>query len=231
MNVLAIETATAVCGAAVVSNRRVLAEVSLQEKYIHAEKLMTQIDDVLRRSGITLERLDGIAVSIGPGSFTGLRIGLSVAKGLAFASEKPLAAVSTLQALAQRTIDEGFAEEGASILAALDARRNEVYCQWFKRSGGYANAISIERDASTDQLFNNAPEGNVVMTGDALPKLREAMRGGPMNGWSAVPESVARCSAGAVGKIGERLIAGGNAADVQRLEPRYIKEFFLKQSS
>lgn len=231
VSVLAIETATTVCAAAVVSGGRILAEASLREKYVHAERLMTQIDGVLRQSGIMLDRLDGIAVSIGPGSFTGLRIGLSVAKGLAFASGKRLVAVSTLQALAQRAIDEGFVEENASILAALDVRRNEVYCRWFKAIAGDANPASVECDTAVDWLFDDCPRGDVVMTGDALPKLQNAVSQRPMIHWSAVPENVAECSAGVVGRIGEVLLDGGEAADVRTLEPRYIKEFFLRQPS
>jgi tRNA threonylcarbamoyladenosine biosynthesis protein TsaB len=78
--ILGIETATAVCAAAVAGGGHVFAESSLEEKYIHAERLMSMVDEVLRESGRSLAALDAIAVSIGPGSFTGLRIGLSVAK-------------------------------------------------------------------------------------------------------------------------------------------------------
>lgn len=228
---LAIETATAVCAAAVVRNHMVIAEASLREKYIHAEKLMTQIDDVLRQSGVTVDHLDGIAVSIGPGSFTGLRIGLSVAKGLAFAGGKPLIPVSTLHALAQRTIDEGIASEGASILAALDARRDEVYCQWFKATAGNAMAVSGESDMSVSRVIEDGPEGDALVTGDAIAKLTQAMNGKPVIRWSPVPENVAQCSAGTIGKIGEVLMAGSESADIRRLEPRYIKDFFLRQQS
>ncbi len=231
MSVLAIETATTVCAAAVVSGGRILAEASLREKYVHAEKLMTLIDGVLRQAAITLGQLDGIAVSIGPGSFTGLRIGLSVAKGLAFASGKPLVAVSTLQALAQRAIDEGLVEEYVSILAALDARRNEVYCQWFKDIAGDANAVSVECDMQVDRVFDACPTERVVMTGDALPKLQNAVSQKPMIHWSTVPDNVAECSAGSVGRIGEALLDRGESADVRTLEPRYIKEFFFRQPS
>jgi tRNA threonylcarbamoyladenosine biosynthesis protein TsaB len=226
---LAIETATAVCAAAVVNDRRVLAEASLHEKYIHAEKLMMQVDDVLKRSEVTLDRLDGIAVSIGPGSFTGLRIGLSVAKGLAFACGKPLIPVSTLRALAQRSIDGGISSEGASILAALDARRDEVYCQWFKAIAGNAVACSGEGAMSVQSVIEEGPGGDVVVTGDAVRKLIQPGRGTAITRWIAAPDDVARCSAGVVGKLGEEAMAAGETADVRRLEPRYVKDFFLRQ--
>ena len=142
MKVLAIETATSVCAAATVSDGIALFEALLDEKYVHAEKLLAQVDEVLVKSGWSLQQLDCIAVSIGPGSFTGLRIGLGVAKGLSFAVGVPLVSVSTLKALAQRVVDEGVASEGDTVLALLDARKDEVYSCFYKVTGGMAKPIS-----------------------------------------------------------------------------------------
>src|SRR5712692_6734191 len=100
MIVLGIETATAVCGAAIVEDAGVRAEASIEAEHIHSEKLISLIDEALNRATIPFSSIDSVAVSIGPGSFTGLRIGLSVAKGLVYAGGKSLAAVSTLEALA-----------------------------------------------------------------------------------------------------------------------------------
>jgi tRNA threonylcarbamoyladenosine biosynthesis protein TsaB len=234
VKILAIETATSVCAAAVVGEGRILSEVSLDEKYIHAEKLMTQVDTVLTQSGCTLSQLDAIAISIGPGSFTGLRIGLSVAKGLTFASGKPLTAVPTLLALAQRVVDERIASDSEHVLAALDARRDEVYCQWFGVTGEKARPLGTECDMSVARLIDEEREGRVFITGDAQAKLRQALQTSTKHHgleWTFVPERVARCNAGTVGRIGEMLMMRGEVADVATLEPRYIKEFFFKQQS
>jgi tRNA threonylcarbamoyl adenosine modification protein YeaZ len=98
--ILAIETATELCGVALVDRHTCIASRTVVEKNIHSERLMVLVDEVLREAGIAVGALSGIAVSIGPGSFTGLRIGLSAAKGLAYARSLPLLAVPTLDALA-----------------------------------------------------------------------------------------------------------------------------------
>jgi tRNA threonylcarbamoyladenosine biosynthesis protein TsaB len=191
---------------------------------------MTQVDAVLDRSGFSLDQLDGIAVSIGPGSFTGLRIGLSVAKGLAFALDKRVIPVPTLHALAQRAVDGKIVSNGEFILAALDARRDEVYAEFFRVESGYAKSLSDARDVSVSALEEEVPEGSVWITGDARTKLQSALRAGDSR-WSFVPDDVARCSAGAVGLLGETLMATNEVVDVANIEPLYVKEFFFRQQS
>ena len=112
MIVLGIETATAVCAVALVDDDVVRAERRYEIPQAHSEKLMECVDDCLKSAGLALSSIDGIAISIGPGSFTGLRIGLSVAKGLAFATDKPVVGVPTLEALAVTTRAEGCCGTG-----------------------------------------------------------------------------------------------------------------------
>lgn len=228
MRVLAIETATTVCAAAVVSEGEILSEAALDEKYVHAEKLMTQVNAVLDGSGCSLHQIDGIAVSIGPGSFTGLRIGLSVAKGLWFASGKRIVPVPTLLALAQRVVDRRIARSGEYILAALDARRDEVYSEFFRVENGFVRSLSDPRDVSVSVLPKDAPEGKIWITGDTRTKLQSVLGVGNSH-WSFVPSDIARCSAGAVGLLGEELMGKKEIVDIASLEPLYIKEFFFKQ--
>jgi tRNA threonylcarbamoyladenosine biosynthesis protein TsaB len=179
---------------------------------------------------LSLLQLDGIAVSIGPGSFTGLRIGLSVAKGLSFASGKRIVPVPTLRALAQRVVDQGIVRTGEYILPALDARRDEVYCELFRAEDGFAQSVSDPRDVSVSVLLKDAPDGKTWLTGDTRTKLQSVVSPDDLR-WGVVPESIARCSAGAVGLLGEVLMTKDDVADVARMEPLYIKEFFFRQQS
>ncbi|MFQ5799800.1 MAG: tRNA (adenosine(37)-N6)-threonylcarbamoyltransferase complex dimerization subunit type 1 TsaB, partial [Bacteroidota bacterium] len=133
MKVLGIETATGVCGVAVVEEEVLLAERWSSEQHIHSERIVRSVQVVLSESHLELREVDVIAVSIGPGSFTGLRIGLSAAKGLCYASGKPLVAVPTLDALAHRVV--GLCEEGKIVCTVLDAKRDEVYSAWYERRG------------------------------------------------------------------------------------------------
>ena len=228
MRVLGIETATTDCAAAVVSEGRILSEASISEKYVHAERLMHQVDAVLRQAQCPLSQLDGIAVSIGPGSFTGVRIGLSVAKGLSYSAGKGLVPVPTLLALARQVVDEGIAQRGEYILAALDARRDEVYRQFFKVIDVRVEPVGEPRDMPVTGVLAEIPADTTWVTGDALGKLRSALQGSsPL--WKFVPERLAFCSAGSVGLVGESFMQAGMIAAATGLEPMYIKEFFIKQ--
>ena len=224
MKVLGIETATTVCAAAIVSDGTVLHEVSVDQKYVHAERLMGMVGDVLARSQSTLAGVHGIAVSIGPGSFTGLRIGLSVAKGLAYASDRLLIGVPTLEALAHRVIDARTMDFDGLILSALESRRDEVYCQLFRVAGPTLEPVWDERDLTFATLVYELGERSVTITGDACRKLRDMLPASPRHRY--VEPGVAICSAASIALIGERLFGEGKADDAATLEPRYIKEFF-----
>lgn len=126
--ILAIETATMCGSVALMSGTRCLAENSVDTATTHSRRLIQQVEQVMRETELDWEQLDGIAVSLGPGSFTGLRIGLSTAKGLAMATDRPLLGVPTLDGLAQQII----APPGSLVCALLDARKNEVYASFFR---------------------------------------------------------------------------------------------------
>jgi tRNA threonylcarbamoyladenosine biosynthesis protein TsaB len=229
--ILALETATSVCAAAAAAGGIVVAESAMEEKYIHAERLMAMVDEVLTRAACTVHTLDAIAVSIGPGSFTGLRIGLSVAKGLAYAAEKPLVAVPTLRAIAEQTVRRIPAGRPEAVLPLLDARKDEVYCQLFRLEGPTLRPVWEERDMTLAALAELIAGMNVLVTGQAAQRLREILTPDPRRlrpaPQFASPEE-ARCSAGMVALLGEHMLAEGSIADPRDLEPRYIKEFFLK---
>lgn len=227
MRILGIETATVVCGAAVVEDGLVRSEEQVNAKNAHAENIMRLVDTSLRQSHVSPERLDAIAVSIGPGSFTGLRIGLSVAKGLACALGKPIVAVPTLRALAQRALASGTVST-PFILSALDARRDEVYCQLFRIEGNVIHAEGEERDLSVKELQSALGMRDITITGDALPKLRSSLQSGHIR---FTPDDVAVCSAGSIALIGETMAAQGEFAEAATLEPKYIKDFFTKGGS
>ncbi len=226
MKVLGIETATEVCAAAIARDGRVIAEVSVDKKNVHAERLLALISTVLEETATTVDGIDGIAVSIGPGSFTGLRIGLSVAKGLAYASSKPLVAVPTLEALAYRAFHAGKVETGGSVLAALDARRDEVYCQLFSVAGTDLTPVWDARDLTTTELISEIDTRDVILTGGGSMKI--LLHAGPSHRMAFAGEELSRCSAGSVALLGHRLLGEGRTEDPSTLEPRYIKDFFLK---
>ncbi len=226
MNVLGIETATIVCGSAIVKDGVVLCEEQIAEKNVHAENIMLLIDRVLKQADMTAQTLDAIAVSIGPGSFTGLRIGLSVAKGLSYATGKPLVAVPTLKALAQRAFAEGTVTT-SHVLPAIDARRDEVYCQLFRVDGHMIAAEWGERDLSVARVLEVLDGRSCTITGDAVEKIR---RYGGRPDLQFVSGPTAQCSAAIVALLGERMASTGDFVDSVTIEPKYVKEFYTTVS-
>lgn len=161
MNLLAIETATESCSAAVLDDGRLFARSELAPRR-HAELLLPMCEALLTEAGLTRRELDVIAVGCGPGAFTGVRLSVSVAQGIALALDIPVVAVSSLAALAMQAPDNG-----AAILAVIDARMGEVYAGTFRRrADGLVESIGIESvgDAGVLQL-PEAHAWNVVGSG------------------------------------------------------------------
>lgn len=213
MKVLAVETATALQSVAILDGGDVLARSDQDSKGSHARWLVPTIDRLLASTGLALERLDGLAVSIGPGSFTGLRVGLATMMGLRMATGLPLAAVPTLEALAWN-----HRVTGPALCALLKARIGEVYwAQYRWAPDGTLRKLAEERVGGLPALADalQATDGPVVMLGegwaehgDALTALlgarAAAVRQGP-------PEAMA-ASAVSVGLAAmDRLSRGGTA--------------------
>lgn len=225
MTVLGIETATTVCGVAVVGEGTVIAEAAADERNSHAERIMGFVERTVRLAG-GLGALEGIAVSIGPGSFTGLRIGVSVAKGLAFASGLPVAAVPTLEALALRALLEGRVSAGDRLLALLPARRGEAYAGWFLIGQEAFEEEGEVRVVPLEQLAEEAARPGVIITGEIellLPPQGSSFR--------TVGVSTSRCSAAAVAMLGAKMLKEGRTSDPSTLEPGYVLDFFLSVKS
>jgi tRNA threonylcarbamoyladenosine biosynthesis protein TsaB len=228
MIVLGIETATAVCGVALVDNGNVKAELHIEAPQAHSEKLLTMVDEVLCASKHELKDMDAVACSIGPGSFTGLRIGLSVAKGLAFASAKPLVAVSTLEALAYNAVAVGDISVSTLIVPMIDARRDEVYYAAYTWNGKEISEFFSPDALKISELFPKLhAEQNVVLTGDGAEKFYTSVhQATELSVFKVVPQHLGKCSAVSVARLGEIKYQQGQRDDLVSLEPQYVKEFY-----
>ncbi len=229
MMLLGIETATTVCAAAVTREGVLLAEELVDERNVHAERLLGMIDRAFRRSGTTLEEMAGLAVSIGPGSFTGLRIGLSVAKGLSYASGRPIVPVPTLQGLARKAADsDGSTGEPRLILPLLDARRGDMYCALYRRTDGNLTGVWDQQIMSLSEIAGAVRGEPVLVTGDGRHAFETEIRDRfpeSQGRFRIATEDVARCSAAAVARVGEQMFAEGKSADPGLLEPQYLRDF------
>jgi len=221
--ILAIDTATLSCSVALLQDDTVLAEWTLNIKKTHSERLMPLIDLMLTESGIEREAIDAIAVAAGPGSFTGLRIGVSTARGLAQGLGIPAVPVCTLEALA-----EAVPAPGVLICPLLDARRSQVYTALYQREDQppYQLKTLIEPEAlSLDALLGALQkyEQPVIFLGEGLQSYeadllkalpdRAVITAGPFR----------YCQAALVALCGRRLLDANPQASYLELLPRYLR--------
>jgi tRNA threonylcarbamoyladenosine biosynthesis protein TsaB len=212
--ILAVETATRAVGVALLRGEAVIEEAGSEGREPPSERLLPAIDEVLRAARIEVAALEAFAVSVGPGSFTGLRVGLATVKGLAFPGARPVAAVATLEALAFPALDGT-----GPVAALLDARRGEVYAAVFAADGSV-----LWRDAvlAPEALAARLPAGTRIVAGEgAAPaaELAARLRAGAL----VLGPPHGRASAAAVGVLGARALARGEGLPPERVEPRYVR--------
>ena len=147
MKILAIECSAVPCSAAVIEDGKIIASGFVNVKLTHSQTLMPMIEAVLASAQLKLSDIDGFAVSAGPGSFTGIRIGISAVKGMAAAKKKPCAAISTLRAMA-----ENFRDTQCIVCTVMDARCNQVYNALFDCSEGGVTRLTEDRALLCEEL-------------------------------------------------------------------------------
>lgn len=222
--ILGVETATSICSIGIADVERVVAEIRFNIKNIHAEVLADSLEQLLRLSGIALENIEAFAVSIGPGSFTGLRIGLATAKGLAFASGKPLVAVSTLLAQAGASNQWPVSSEQWPVVPVIKARAGEVYAARFQSSWPMPLPASDEVLLAVAD-FPNWLQRPAVLCGNGVAMLQAHGVLENLSDIAIIPEAAAYLSGGLIARLGAVKFAAGEVADLAALEPRYLQEF------
>jgi tRNA threonylcarbamoyladenosine biosynthesis protein TsaB len=214
---LAVETATPETSAALLRDADLLAEERGAAGRPTAETLLPAVERLLRRCATSLDAVEAFAVSIGPGSFTSLRIGLATVKGLAFGSGRPAVAVPTLRALAH-TAPPG---EGP-VVALLDARRDELYAAAFEGEALSPAALLPEGVYGVATLCERLP-ATCRLTGEGVAVCGEALRAALGSGAVYVPTQSGAARAAHVGALGVRLLAEGAGVDAARLVPHYLR--------
>ena len=217
MRVLGIETATGQGGVAVVGPEGLLAEVTLSVTAGYGERLLPALERILAEAGLSPDQLDGYAISIGPGSFTGLRIGLATVKGLALATGKPLAAVPTLEALAATL---PFCPH--PVCPLLDARKGEVYCALFALEGAEPVRLLEDSVCSLEALLPRITRPTVFI-GDGLGPYGDVLRRRLREKALFPPPGHAGASPAVVAARGRARLLRGEVEDVDRLVPRYLR--------
>jgi len=214
MKLLAIDTATEQCSAAVRMDGHCIARCVPTPRG-HTELILPMVEEVLAEAGITLQQLDAIAFGRGPGAFTGVRIAIGVAQGLAYACGLPLVPVSNLAAVAQQR-----ASAGGDILVCMDARMNEVYWGVLRPDiDGLVTAVTAERVAPPDQVIIEPSVLRAALgTGfRAYPVLQDCFRGASLDE-NALPRAVE------IAVLAERDFANGLGVDAAAAQPVYLRD-------
>jgi tRNA threonylcarbamoyladenosine biosynthesis protein TsaB len=212
--VLGIDTATWTAAVGVGRDGVVLAEGTHREARSHTASLPALVERVLAQAALRVDDVEAVAVSIGPGSFTGLRIGLALAKGLAFAGGLPLVGVPTLEALAW----VADAAPGEQICAALDARKHEVYAALFEAAPGGPRRLTPDLALRPEALAARL-EPPCVLVGDAGEVYGEALGARAR----IRPFATHHPRGGVIARLGEARMAAGEAANPGTLEPLYVR--------
>ncbi|MCW8896847.1 MAG: tRNA (adenosine(37)-N6)-threonylcarbamoyltransferase complex dimerization subunit type 1 TsaB [Flavobacteriales bacterium] len=216
---LGIETATKVCSIALSNENELLAIEEVGGAYSHAENVTNFIEKVVKKANINFNDIDAIAVSKGPGSYTGLRIGVSSAKGLCYALNKPLIAIDTLQAMALRMAKQ-ISVKNLFFCPMIDARRMEVYTAIYNANNELVEPISakiIDENSFSKYLDNQ----KVMFFGDGAEKCKTLFSG---NKNAFFNESVLP-SAIEINELALKKLNNNQLEDVAYFEPFYLKDF------
>lgn len=219
MIVLAVDSSSKVATAALIKDGNLLSEITLNDKREHSVILMSLIEDLLKDNDLTINDIDGFVVSKGPGSFTGLRIGMATIKGLSFGSKKPYVSVSSLDALALSVSNfDGI------ICPVMDALRNSVYTALYKSSNNKLEKLIDYSALDLDELIELIKSKNekVIFIGDGLDKYKNYLSENCPNCYFP-PSHLNIVRASALGEIGYEMLSN-NVCDDPNSAPFYLKK-------
>ena len=222
MKILGIDTSTPIGSVAVIDGDNLVAEHTLNIVQAHSSRLMPAIDGILKWSDITADTLDGCAVGIGPGSFTGIRIGVATIKSLCYALDKPIVGVSTLEAIAHN-----LRWTNSIICPLLDARRSEVYgaifqggSEWQRLSEGLCLSIDAFLDRLDTHISPNCP---INFVGDGLATYGDAVRE-RLRERVHFADPIFNVPRGAtIAHLGKQRLQNGDIDDYSTLVPNYVR--------
>ena len=217
MKIIALESSAVTASAAVTEDEKLLAQSFQNSGLTHSATLMPMVADLLKNTGLTLEEMDVVAVAAGPGSFTGVRIGVAAAKGLAWPGDKPCAPCSTLESMAWQC-----AHLDGEICAAMDARRSQVYCARFLAEHGELARITEDRAIGLEELVEEvrASGRTQILVGDGahLAQKTLAERGLPC---VLMPPHLLYQTAWGVARCALRLAREGKLVSAAAMAPSY----------
>ena len=220
MKILGIDTATKVAGVAIVDETGLLAESFLNTGKTHSQRLLPLMDSLLKHTDFAWDDIFGFAVTVGPGSFTGLRIGIATVQGLAQALGKPVQGIVSLDALV-----ENLAGVPGILCPILDARKNEVYTAWYRYEANEMKRLSPYRALAPEKLLQELLplEEKVTFLGDGVPTYREVLVNGLQERAQFAPSTQNLLKAAEVARLGLKKFHQGQSPHVLEIKPFYLR--------
>ena len=217
MKIIALESSAVTASVAVTEDEKLLAQSFQNSGLTHSATLMPMVADLLKNTGLTLEEMDVVAVAAGPGSFTGVRIGVAAAKGLAWPGDKPCAPCSTLESMAWQC-----AHLDGEICAAMDARRDQVYCARFLAENGELKRLTEDRAIGLEELAREVRSSGrtQILVGDGAHLAQNALEA---RGLSAVlmPPHLLYQTAWGVARCALHMAREGGLVSAAAMAPSY----------
>lgn len=222
MKILGIESAALVASVAIIDENVTIAEYTTNFKKTHSETLLPMLDEIVKMTGVDIKELSAIAISGGPGSFTGLRIGAASAKGLGLALDLPLIHVPTLDAMALNIYSSD-----ALIVPIMDARRNQVYTGIYKNDHQLEvvrESMAVSIDELLDILREIDKEEKIVFLGDGVPVFREYIDENFEIAHDFAPANLNRQRASNIAMLGMEMFKEGKTMVSDDMRPEYLRK-------
>lgn len=220
MKILGLDSSGLVAGVAIVEDTELRGEYTINYKKTHSQTLLPMLDEVAKMIELDLDTIDAIAVSGGPGSFTGLRIGSATAKGLGLALQKPLIHVPTVDALAYNLV--GHRD---MVCPLMDARRNQAYTGLYLFNGNEMQVICEQCAVGIEEMIEKVNEQNrpVVFLGDGVPVFASFIEEHCKVPYTFAPAHMSKQRAGAVAVLGMKLFQSGDFEAAAEHKPDYLR--------
>lgn len=221
MKILGIDSSGMVAGVAIVQDDILVAEYSVNHKKTHSQTLLPMLDEIVKMTELNMEELDAIAVSAGPGSFTGLRIGAATAKGLGMALDKPIISVPTCHALAYNLWGSDKV-----ICPIMDARRNQVYTGVYRFDNGKLSVIINQDALDIEELLDKLKElkEKIIFTGDGIAAFSNIIKEKMGELAEFAPAHINRQRAASVACLGAVMYADGIYECADEHKPIYLRK-------
>jgi tRNA threonylcarbamoyladenosine biosynthesis protein TsaB len=218
MKVLGIDTCTSCGSVGLIDEAKIISEYTLNIPVTHSERLLRAIEFVLREAGCAIREIDGWAISLGPGSFTGVRIGVSTVKGLSFATQKPVAGVSSLDVLASQISPTAYL-----ICPIIDARKREVYAAFYRyEEGQFLKRLSDYLTLRPEDLIRRIDE-QTIFVGDGVKTYGDDLRNS-LPSLTILPPAPLHIPHGSVvARLGLELFQKGEHLDLPAFSPIYVR--------